>query len=91
MRKVFNTLLLAVFIAVILATSKWIGQQAYSWMPPQATAEAKQVDNLFSFLVAVGSFIFLGIAGMIGYSILTCRAPKGDWSDGHPARGHWQL
>jgi cytochrome c oxidase subunit 2 len=91
MKKVFNILLLAAFVAVIMVASRWIGQQAYSWMPLQATAEAKHVDNLFSFLVSVGAFIFLGIAGVIGYSILTCRAPKGDFSHGHPARGDWKL
>lgn len=91
MVRIFNALLLAAFMAAIIVASYWIGQQAYSWMPPQATAEAKQVDNLFSFLVSVGAFIFLGIVGMIAYSLLTCRAPKGDFSHGHPARGDAKL
>ncbi|MBR8838650.1 MAG: cytochrome c oxidase subunit II [Stigonema ocellatum SAG 48.90 = DSM 106950] len=91
MRKILNSLLLAAFIAVILFASRWVGQQAYSWMPPQATAEAKQVDEIFSFLASIGTFIFLGITGIITYSILTCRAPKGDWSHGHPARGSAKL
>ncbi|MDF5728283.1 MAG: cytochrome c oxidase subunit II [Rhizonema sp. PD38] len=91
MRKTLNTLLLAVFMAVILAVSHWVGQQAYSWMPAQATAEAKRVDEIFSFLASVGTFIFLGITGVILYSIITCRAPKGDWTHGHPARGSAKL
>jgi cytochrome c oxidase subunit 2 len=91
MTKVLNTLLLAAFIAAILVASRWVGQQAYSWMPPQATAEAKRVDELFSFLVSIGAFIFLGIVGVILYSILTCRAPRGDFSEGHPARGDAKL
>jgi cytochrome c oxidase subunit 2 len=91
MPRILKTLLLAVFVAGIIVASYWIGQQAYSWMPNQATAEAKRVDDLFSFLVTVGAFIFLGITGLIGYSILTCRAPKGDFSDGHPARSDWRI
>ncbi|MDF5718609.1 MAG: cytochrome c oxidase subunit II [Rhizonema sp. NSF051] len=91
MRKTLNALLLAVFIAVILGISHWVGQEAYSWMPPQATAEAKRVDEIFSFLASVGTFIFLGITGVILYSIITCRAPKGDWTHGHPARGSAKL
>ncbi len=91
MRKTLNALLLAIFIAVILGVSHWVGQQAYSWMPPQATAEAKRVDEIFSFLASVGTFIFLGITGVILYSIITCRAPKGDWTHGHPARGSAKL
>jgi cytochrome c oxidase subunit 2 len=91
MRKILNYLLLAVFIGVILFISHWVGQLAYSWMPAQGTAEAKDVDEIFSFLTAIGTFIFLGITGVIAYSILTCRAPKGDWSHGHPARGSTKL
>ncbi len=91
MLTVLETLLVAVLIAVDIVASKWLGQQAYSWMPSQGTAEAKHVDDLFSFLVAVGAFIFLGIAAVIGYSILFYRAPKGDFSHGHPARGSWKI
>lgn len=88
---VFKSLLLAVAIAVDMIASHWVGQQAYSWMPSQGTAEAKQVDNLFSFLVSIGAFIFAGIVGAILYSILTSRVPKGDFSHGHPARGNWKI
>lgn len=91
MRRIFNALLLMVFIAVILIIARWIGDRAYSWMPVQATAEAERVDRIFSFLTSVGTFIFLAIAGIIGYSILTGRAPKGDWSHGHPARSDVRL
>jgi cytochrome c oxidase subunit II len=91
MTKVLNVLLLSGFIAVILVASYWIGQQAYSWLPHQATAEAKQVDSLFSFLTSIGAFIFLGIAGIIFYSLLFYRAPKTDWSHGHPARSNAAL
>ena len=88
---IFKSLLLAVAIAVDMVASHWVGQQAYSWMPSQGTAEAKQVDNLFSFLVSIGSFVFAGIVGAILYSILTSRVPKGDFSHGHPARGNWKI
>ncbi len=91
MLRAFEIFLLMAFVAVNMVASRWIGQQAYSWMPLQATAEAKQVDNLFSFLTAVGAFIFIGIVGVILYSIITCRAPRGDWSHGHPARSDWRI
>ncbi|MBW4628405.1 MAG: cytochrome c oxidase subunit II [Brasilonema octagenarum HA4186-MV1] len=91
MRKILNILLLAAFIAVILIASGWVGQQAYSWMPPQATAEAKRVDEIFSFLASIGTFIFLGLTGMIVFSMITCRAPRGDWSHGHPVRNDARL
>lgn len=88
---VLESILLAVYVAIALAVSRWLGQQAFGWMPAQATAEAKQVDNLFSFLVSIGTFIFLMIAGIIAVSILFYRAPKNDFSPGHPARGDWRI
>ena len=91
MMKIINAVLLAAFMAVLIVASYWLGQQAYSWLPSQGTAEAKRVDDLFSFLVTIGAFIFLGIVGLIAYSILTCRAPKEDFSDARPDRGNPKL
>ena len=88
MLRVFEAILLAVFVAILIVASYWLGQQSLAWMPVQATAEAQRVDQLFSFLVAIGAFVFLGITGVIGYSVLTCRAPQGDYSQGHPSRGN---
>jgi cytochrome c oxidase subunit 2 len=91
MLRIFEIILLGILIAADLVISKWIGQQAYSWMPAQATTEAQQVDSLFSFLTAVGTFIFIGIVAVILYSILVGRASRGDWSHGHPARSDWRI
>ena len=82
---------LGVGVAIAMIISYFVGQQAYSWMPPVATQEAKQVDNLFSFLVSIGTFVFLGVSGMIGWAMLTCRAERGDFSEAHPARGSAAL
>jgi cytochrome c oxidase subunit II len=91
MRKIFNRVLLTIFIAANLIASRWMGQQAFGWMPSQVTAEAERVDNLFSFLVSIGTFVFVGLTGMILYSVVFYRAPRGDWSHGHPARQDWRL
>lgn len=74
-----------------LLLSLWIGQQAYSWMPPQASAEAVLVDNLFSFMTTIGSFIFFGVMGTLLYAILFQRAAKYDASDGPPIEGNVKL
>lgn len=83
--------LIAAYIAFLLVVSHWIGQLAYSWMPPEATAEGKKVDELFSFLVSIGAFIFLGINSMMLYSVLFFRATKKDYTEGHPSRGDVRL
>jgi cytochrome c oxidase subunit 2 len=77
-------------IAYALA-SLWVGQQAYNWMPPQASAEAILVDHLFSFMVTLGTFIFLGVTGTLLFSVLFQRAAKYDSSDGPPIEGNVPL
>ncbi len=73
----FRTILiLAVAAIAITLISLWMGQAAYTWFPPQASAESILVDNLFSFLVTLGTFIFLGVVGTVTYSILFQRAEK---------------
>ena len=91
MNRFLDEIILGVGVAIALIASYWLGQQAYGWMPPAATVEAQRVDSLFSFLVSIGGFIFLGVTGMIGWSLLTCRAQRGDFSEGHPARGNVAL
>ena len=91
MSRFLEYLLIAGYIAVLMVVSHWIGQQAFSWMPSQATAEAQLVDDLFSFLVSIGAFILLGLVGMMVYSALFFRADKDDYSEGHPSRGDAKL
>lgn len=83
--------LLAILIAVDITLSRWLGYQSYSWMPPQATAEAQRVDDLFSFLVAVGSFILLGLLSVMLYAVIFFRAAPDDFSEGHPMRGSVKI
>ncbi len=89
--KIRTVLILTVAAVVLAAISFWIGQQAYGWMPPQASAESVLVDNLFSFLVTIGAFIFLGVFSALTYSILFQRAGKYDTSDGPPVEGNITL
>ncbi len=87
-----RTILILVIVAIAIAlVSLWMGQVAYSWFPPQASAESVLIDNLFSFLTALGTFIFLGVVGTLSYSILFQRADKYDESDGPPIEGNVKL
>lgn len=79
-------------VAIALAViSLWMGQQAYTWLPPQASAESLLIDNLFSFLVTLGTFIFLGVVGTLTYSVFFQQAGKYDYSDGPPIEGNITL
>lgn len=87
-----RTVLIVIAIGFgITLISLWMGQVAYSWMPVEATAEAKLIDDVFSLFVELGTFIFLGITGILMYSIFFHRAGKYDYSDGPPIEGNVTL
>ncbi|GBO56579.1 cytochrome c oxidase polypeptide II [Pseudanabaena sp. lw0831] len=87
-----RTVLILGGIAIAIALiSLWMGQAAYTWFPPQASAESILVDNLFSFLVTLGTFIFLGVVGTLTYSVLFQRSEKYDFSDGPHIEGNVKL
>lgn len=87
-----RTILILIVSAIALAAiSLWMGQQSYSWFPPQASAESKLIDDLFSFLVTLGTFIFLGVVGVLTYALLFQRAGKYDLGDGPHIEGNVTL
>ncbi len=89
--KIRNILILSAIAIALTAVSLWIGQWTYSWMPPQAAAESQLVDKLFSFLITLGAFIFLGVTGTLIYSAIFHRAEQYDTSDGPPIEGNITL
>jgi cytochrome c oxidase subunit 2 len=89
--KIRTILILITVVIAIALVSLWMGQVAYSWFPPQASAESVLIDNLFSFLTTLGTFIFLGVIGTLSYSVLFQRADKYDESDGPPIEGNVKL
>ncbi|BAZ70953.1 cytochrome c oxidase subunit II (plasmid) [Fischerella sp. NIES-4106] len=89
--RIFNIVLLTIFVVAIVIASHIVGQQAYHWLPIAATAEAEPVGHLFSFLVTLGAIVFLGVLGMLLYSILFYRAANSDTSDAPAIRGNSKL
>ncbi|AFY55715.1 heme/copper-type cytochrome/quinol oxidase, subunit 2 [Rivularia sp. PCC 7116] len=87
-RKIILLAIATIFLAIV---SLGIGQLSYTWLPPEATAESLLVDDLFSFLVTLGAFIFLGVTGALIYSIIFNRAGKYDISDGPHVEGNITL
>lgn len=86
-----NLSALTVGTVVVTAASLWMGQQAYSWFPVQATVEAQLIDDLFSFLVVLASFIFFGVTAALLYAVAFYRAAEHDTSDGPPIEGNITL
>ena len=86
--KLHNVSLLAAFVIAIVLTSHWLGQESYHWLAPAASLEAEEVGHLFSFLVSLASVVFLGVIGMMAYSMWVYRSSADDSSDGPAIRGH---
>ncbi|MDJ0588764.1 MAG: cytochrome c oxidase subunit II [Pleurocapsa sp. MO_226.B13] len=82
---------LSAIALALAAISIWMGRVSYSWFPPQASAEAILIDNLFSLLTAIGTFIFLGVTVAVIYTIIFNRAGRYDTSDGPPIEGNVTL
>ena len=91
MLRIIEYFVFAIGAAIIIVVSYLMGQWSYSWMPIEASTDAQRIDDLFCFLVTLGSVIFFGVIGMILFSLIAYRAPKGDYSEGHPARNNWKL
>lgn len=82
---------LAAWIVILVALSVWMGQQAYHWLPVQASTAAPLVDGLFSFETAVGTFVFGGVVSVMAWVVLMHRAEKYDESDAEPIEGNTRL
>lgn len=71
-----NIVFIVAYAIALTGISLWMGQLSYSWFPPQASAESLLIDKLFAFLVTLGTFIFLGITGVMIYSVVFQRADR---------------
>ncbi|NDJ60047.1 MAG: cytochrome c oxidase subunit II [Chloroflexi bacterium] len=60
-------------------------------LPPAASAEGQQIDELFRFMLAIGGAIFLLVQVVLVISVIGFRAKPGDTSDGPPIRGNTTL
>ncbi|MDX1991132.1 MAG: cytochrome c oxidase subunit II [bacterium] len=68
-----------------------ISQLAPSAFAAPASAEAEQIDALFTVLLGIGGAIFLLVQGLLLYSIIRFRAKPGDMSDGPTIHGNTLL
>ena len=83
--------IIAIAVAINLVIAKLMATWSYSWFPPQASSAAPYVDDLFALETGIGSFIFFGCTGVMGWVLLFNRAGKYDESDGAPIEGNTKL
>ncbi len=87
-----TTIAIIVVVGVLLiAGGLLIGTFTPSILPVQASAESKQVDNLFHILLVIGGAVFLLVQGLLVYSIWRFRAKPGETADGINMHGNTTL
>jgi cytochrome c oxidase subunit 2 len=84
-------LTLTIYAIFAILASLWMARQSYYWFPPEAAAESKLIDDLFSLFTGLGTLIFLGVMGPLIYSLIFHRASKYDSSDGPAIEGNTTL
>ncbi|GBF79158.1 cytochrome c oxidase subunit 2 [Aphanothece sacrum FPU1] len=60
-------------------------------MPVAASEDAKQVDNIFNFMMTIATGLFLIVEGVLIYCVIAFRRVKGDQSDGPSIEGNVPL
>jgi cytochrome c oxidase subunit 2 len=76
-------------MALVLA-GLWLGQNV-SLLPLDASLNAPVYDELFKVLFSIGSVLFIGILGLLLFSLVRFRRRPGDNSDGAPIEGNLPL
>jgi cytochrome c oxidase subunit 2 len=74
----------------LVLTGLWIGQNV-ELLPAAASLNAPIYDQLFKVLFSIGSILFIGIFGLLVFSLIRFRRRDGDTGDGVAVEGNLQL
>lgn len=74
----------------LVLSGLWVGQNV-SLLPLDASSNAPVYDELFKVLFSIGTILFIGIIGLIVYSLVRFRRRPSDLSDGVAIEGHLPL
>ena len=74
----------------LVLSGLWIGQNV-NLLPADASANAPVYDELFKVLFSIGSILFIGIVGLILYSLVRFRRRAGETGDGAAIEGNLPL
>lgn len=71
--------------------SLWMARVSHQWLPLQASSAAPYVDDLFALETGIGTFILVGCAAVMLWTLLFNRARRYDLDDGDPIEGNLRL
>jgi cytochrome c oxidase subunit II len=75
---------------VLVLGGLWIGQNV-NLLPVDASANAPIYDELFRVLFSIGAILFLGILGLVIFSLIRFRRREGQLADGLAIEGNLPL
>jgi cytochrome c oxidase subunit 2 len=75
---------------ILVLGGLWIGQNV-NLLPVDASANAPIYDELFRVLFSIGSILFLGILGLVMFSLIRFRRRQGELADGLAIEGNLPL
>ena len=81
------TLLLGMALVLV---GFWVGQNV-NLLPLDASSNAPVYDDLFRVLFVIGTILFVGIVGLVLFSLIRFRRRDGDECDGLPIEGNLPL
>ena len=75
---------------ILVLTGLWIGQ-SFNLLPVDASANAPIYDELFQVLFTIGTILFIGIVGLLVFSLIRFRRRPGQLGDGIAMEGNLPL
>jgi len=80
---------LLIGMALVL-TGLWVGENV-SLLPQDASSNAPVYDSLFQVLFSIGTILFVGIVGLLVFSLIRFRRRPGESLDGAAIEGNLPL
>ena len=85
------TALITLLVGMVLTLAGlWVGHNV-KLLPVDASSNAPVYDALFEVLFSIGTVLFLGIVGLLVYSLVRFRRRDGDLGDGAAIEGNLPL
>ncbi len=75
---------------VLVLAGLWVGQNV-SLLPLDASSNAPVYDSLFQVLFSIGTILFVGVTGLLVFSLVRFRRRRGDLGDGVAIEGNLPL
>ena len=77
----YSALVIVLLVIALLIGGTWVGQNI-NLLPTDASTNATVYDELFKVLFSIGTILFIGMSGLVIYSLIRFRRKPGELGDG---------